>query len=58
MKQMTEENILIPKNREEAKTNVSEQAEDTVYTNLQAEVRKLHMRLHQKDLQLKQVGVT
>jgi len=34
MKQMTDENILIPKNREEPKTNQSEQAEDTVYANL------------------------
>lgn len=42
---MTEDNILIPKNKEEQK---SIEVEDKVYAHLQAEIRCLHLKLNKK----------
>lgn len=48
-----DQNIIIPKNREEEK-EAQKTNEDSVYSSLQAEIRKLHMKLHQKELMIKQ----
>lgn len=65
LKLIYEQNILIPKNRSEPETSSADQpsaldestlltvAQDQFMTNLQAEIRKMHRRLQQRDEQIK-----
>ena len=57
MKNLQDHNIFIPKNREDASPSKEEATvlEDQINANLQAEVRKLHQRLQQKERLIKEL---